>query len=39
LRNLKKFENVSAIMATRFDLNFIHSKSDTVSLIFDHSVS
>ena len=31
-RNLKFFENVSATV-TRFELNFIHSKSDTVSLI------
>ena len=32
------FENVSA-MVTRFELNFIHSKSVTVSLICDHIVS
>jgi hypothetical protein len=39
-RNLKSFENVSAtVQVTWFELNFIHSKSDTVSLICDHSVS
>ncbi len=32
------FGNVSA-MVTRFELNFIHSKSVTVSLICDHIVS
>ena len=37
-RNLNFFENVSATV-TRFELNFIHSKSVTVSLICDHIVS
>ena len=37
-RNLKFFENVSATV-TQFELNFIHSKSVTVSLICDHIVS
>ena len=37
-RNLNFFENVSATI-TRFELNFIHSKSVTVSLICYHIVS
>ena len=37
-RNLKFFENVSA-MVSRFELNFVHSKSVTVTLICDHIVS
>ena len=37
-RNLNSFENVSATV-TRFELNFIHYKSVTVSLICDHIVS
>ena len=35
---MKFFENVLATV-TRFELNFIHSRSDTVSRICDYSVS